>query len=117
VASFSKLKLSGSTNGRLIKVTATSSPGTVIHTAVSGTIDYDEVWLYAMNQGTTDTALTIEWGGTTDPDDRITTTLLPKAGLTLVVPGLVLQNENNVRAFASTANVILIGGYVNRIQA
>ena len=115
MASFSKLKLSNSTDGKLIKVTETSSPGTLIHTAIAGTSDYDEIWIYAMNQGTTDNALIIEWGGTANPDDRITVTLLPKAGLALVIPGLVLQNEKNIRAFASTANLILIGGYVNRI--
>jgi len=34
----------------------------------------------------------------------------------LVVPGLLLQNGLTVRAFAGTANVILINGYVNRID-
>ena len=33
----------------------------------------------------------------------------------MVVPGLVLTNSLVVKAFAATANVILINGYVNRI--
>ena len=37
------------------------------------------------------------------------------ASLAMVVPGLVLTNSLVVRAFAATANVILINGYVNRI--
>ncbi len=117
MAAYSKLALSASTNGKQIKVAATSSPGTSVHTAVSGTSNYDEIWIWAMNQHTADVALTIEWGGTSNPDDQITVTLLPKAGLTLVIPGLVLQNELVVKAFATTANVVLLSGFVNRITA
>ncbi len=40
MATFSKTKLSGSTDGKQIKVVATSTPGTTIHTGVSGTTDY-----------------------------------------------------------------------------
>jgi hypothetical protein len=41
-----------------------------------------------------------------------------RAGLLLVVPGLILQGNATplvVRAFAATANVVMVGGYVNRI--
>jgi len=40
--------------------------------------------------------------------------------LVLVVPGLVIKGNSTalvVRAFAATANVINIAGYVNRITA
>lgn len=100
-----------------IKVVATATAGTTIHTAVSGTTDgsYDEIWLYAYNGHTTTVTLTIEYGGATVPDQNIIITLASKAGLTLIVPGLILQNGLVVKAFASVANVITLSGFVNRI--
>jgi hypothetical protein len=59
VASISKRILSGSTAGRLIAVSATSSPGTTIHTAVAGLTDIDEVNLFAVITGTADPTNTI----------------------------------------------------------
>jgi len=115
MATFQKRKLSGSTDGRGIKVVATSTPGTTIHTATSSTTDgtYDEIWLYAFNSSASSIALTIEFGGTTAPDDNIVQTLESKAGLQLIVPGLILQNGTVVKAFAGSANVITIQGFVN----
>ena len=49
MSSLSKQLLSGSTNGRMIKVVAVATPGTLIHTAIAGAVDIDEVWLYACN--------------------------------------------------------------------
>lgn len=117
MATYTKLKLSGSTNGRQVKVVATSTPGTTIHTAVSGTADYDEIWLYAVNSSAYDLKLTIEWGGVSAPDDTIEVTIPSEAGLTFIIPGWVLQNSLVVKAFAATANVLMIGGFVNRITA
>jgi hypothetical protein len=115
MATYSKQLLSGSTNGKQIKVVATSGTGTLIHTGVTGTTGLDEVWLYAMNTDTTSRKLTIQWGGTTSPDDLIELTIPAESGYTLVVPGLLIQNSLVIRAFAATANVIVIGGYVNRV--
>ena len=119
MATFSKELLSGSTGGRLIKVGATATPGTTIHaTGTSATIE-DEVWLYAVNSSSTDVKLTIEFGGTSSPDDLIEYTVKAEDGLYLVVPGLVLTGDGaaarTIRAFAGTTNVVMIGGYVNRI--
>jgi hypothetical protein len=116
MATFSKQLLSGSTNGRAIKVAATATAGTLIHTAVSGTSAEDEIWLYAHNTSATSVKLTLEWGGTTAPDDHIEVNIGAEgAGLILVAPGILLQNGLVVRAFAGTANVLNIFGYVNRI--
>ena len=115
MATYSKQLLSGSTNGKQIKVVATSGTGTLIHTSVTGDAGLDEVWLYAMNSDTTSRKLTIQWGGTTSPDDLIELTIPAESGYTLVVPGLLIQNSLVIRAFAATANVIVIGGYVNRV--
>lgn len=115
---FSKKILSGSTDGRAIKVVATATPGTTIHTGSTNTDILQEVWLYAQNTDTTARKLTIEWGGTSSPDDLIEVTIGPEMGLTLVAPGLLIKGAATsliVRAFAATANVITIHGYVNEI--
>ena len=117
MATYSKQLLSGGTNGKNIKVAATSSAGTTIHTAVSGTSDMDEIWLYACNTDSSDRKLTIEYGGTTSPDDLSEITIEAEAGWVLVVPGMLLQNGLIVKAFAASANVVNINGYVNRITA
>lgn len=117
MATYSKLKLSGSTNGKQIKVAAIATPGTLIHTAVAGASDLDEIWLYAVNSSTSAVKLTVEWGEAAAPDGNVEGTIPAEAGYILVVPGLLLQNGLEVRAFAGTANVILINGFVNRITA
>ena len=108
--------LSGSANGRGIKITATASTGTVVHTAVAGTTDVDIVHLYAQNTDTADRKLTIEFGGTTAPDDLIEVTIEGESGLKLVVPGLPLQYGCVVGAFASVGSVISVFGYTHRVD-
>jgi len=118
MATFSKIVLSGSTDGRLIKVAATATAGTTIHTGSSTATTIDELWLYAVNSDTTDRKLTIEFGGTSSPDDLIEQTITAESGLILVVAGLVIKGNATplvVRAFCASANVVMIGGYVNRI--
>lgn len=112
-----KRKLSGSTDGRGIKVVATASAGTTIHTAVAGTTagTFDEIWLYAYNSDSVARLLTIEFGGTTAPDDNIKVMLEAQSGLMLIAPGLILQNGSVVKAFAAAANVVTIFGFVNAI--
>lgn len=119
MAAFSKLILSGSTDGRAIKVAATGTPGTTIHTGSTVAATLDEIWLYATNTDTTARKLTIEWGGTSSPDDLIELTIPAESGLTLVAPGLLIKGNATalvVRAFAASADVITIHGYVNRIS-
>lgn len=117
MATFSKVLLSGSTQGKAIKVAATATAGTTIHTAIAGTSSLDEIWLYAVNSSSTAVKLTIEWGEASAPDGNIELVIPAESGLVLVVPGLLLQNSLVVKAFADTANVICIHGYVNRIVA
>ena len=116
MATYSKKLLSGSTNGKQIKVATTATTGTLIHTAISGTSVFDEVWIYAVNSDITIShKLTIQWGETTSPDSNVEITVSPESGYVLVIPGLLLQNGLSVRAFADTANVVLVNGYINRI--
>lgn len=118
MATYSRDKLSGSTNGKGIKVAANATPGTTIHTAVTGTDDYDEIWLWAVNSYNLGSIkLTLEYGGTSDPDNLIEVTIPPESGLVLVCPGLVLNNEQVLAAFAASANYIVLYGYVNKIES
>jgi len=119
MATYSKELLSGSTQGKAIKVVATASTGTTIHaTGVSATTE-DEIWLYAYNSSAAGVVLTLQYGGTTAVDNDIKITIPPTSGLTLIVPGLILTGTgsaaNTVYAYAATANVVTVSGYVNRI--
>jgi hypothetical protein len=119
MATFSKVKLSGSTNGRGILVAATTSTGTTIHATGASSTVLDEVWLYAYNSDTAAVTLTVEFGGTTAPNDNIKLSIPATSGLTLVVPGLILSGTGSaastITAFAGTTNKIVITGYINRI--
>ena len=120
MATFTKNKLSGSTDGLAIKVTGTSTAATVeVHTAVAGTTvgTFDEIWLYANNTSASAVKLTVEWGTATAADGNIELTIAAESGLVLVIPGLILQNEMVVEAFAATGDVILLSGFVNSITA
>jgi hypothetical protein len=117
MATFTKRLLSGSTDGKAIKVVQTATAGTTIHTAVSGTSSLDEVWLYAHNSSNAAVKLTLEWGEATAPDGHIEINIGAEGtGLVLIAPGLLLQNSLVIKAFAGTANVVTITGYVNRIS-
>ena len=117
MATFTKTLLSGSTNGKAIKVVATATAGTTIHTAVSGTSSLDEIWLYAHNSSASTVKLTLEWGEATAPDGNIEINIGAEGtGLVLVAPGILLQNSLVVKAFAATANVVTLTGYANRIS-
>ena len=120
MATYSKTKLSGSTDGRAIKVVQTSTAGDTIHTGSGTATTYDEVWIYAQNTSASDVKLTLEWGGTTSPNDLIEVTIGTEAGLVLVAPGLLIKGNASpliVKAFAGTTNVITLHGYVNQITA
>jgi hypothetical protein len=118
MATFTKNILSGSTDGKAIKVAATATAGTTIHTGSATATTIDEVWLYAVNSSASDVKLTLEWGEATAPDGNIELSVAAESGLVLLVPGLLIKGNATplvVKAFAATANVILIHGYVNQI--
>lgn len=118
MATFTKTKLSGSTDGKGIKIAATATLGTTIHTGSSTAADYHEIWLYCVNSSTSAVKLTIEWGEATAPDGNIEMIIPPEDGFTLVVPGLLIKGNATplvVTAFAATTNVLIIHGFVNTI--
>jgi len=118
VATYSRVLLSGSTNGRAVIVVATATPGTAVHTAIAGTTSFDEVYLWASNVTAAAATLTIEWGGVTDPGDHMVKALTIPANSPPIpiATGQVLNNALLIKAFSGTASAINLTGYVNRIQ-
>lgn len=115
MSTYSKVVLSGSTDGRFISVAATAiGSGTTIHTAQASATTPDLVTLFGTNSGTAPLVLTLGWGSTAAPD-LIVQTLNPNTGLTLLVADLPLRNSLIVKAACPTASTIFIAGYVNRI--
>ena len=115
-----KTLLSGSMGGMPIKVVATATTGTTIHATGTSSSVIDEVWLYATNTSVSVANLTIEFGSTTAPDQNIILAIPSRSGLSICIAGLTLTGTGSaartITAFAGTANVINIVGYVNRIS-
>lgn len=118
MASYSKQLLSGSTNGMPVKIVATATPGTLIHTAIAGTTAFDEIWCWLTNTNTSAVSVTVEFGDATSPDHHLIDTYsIPANSAPIpIVTGQVLQNAKTLNIFASVANVIVASGYVNRIS-
>jgi len=122
MATFTKQLLSGSTYGQPITVVQTASTGTTIHATGTSSSTIDEVWLYANNTSTSPVLLTVQFGGTGSVQNAKPITLAPQSGDVLIVAGLPLTGTggasptaSTIYAFAATASVITISGYVNRI--
>lgn len=113
MTTYTKHILSESTDGKGIVVSGSATPGINIHTADATALD--EIWIYAVNSSSGDVKLTIEWGETTVPNGNIETIIPSESGLMLIVPGLILTNSLVIKAFAATASVVIIHGFVNRI--
>lgn len=118
MATYSRVHLSGSTSGKPILVAAIATPGTAIHTAIAGATAFDEVYLWVANTHSAAVALTLEWGGVTDPDNHLVKTLsIPaNSGPIAIAVGQVMNGGLLIKAFADSANKLTITGYVNRIQ-
>jgi len=113
MSTITKVFPSGAAYGVPVKVVATSTPGTLFHTAHA--TSSDEVYLYATNTSGTDRQLTVEFGGPTAPDYNIVMTI-PAGDTVLVVAGVPISNSLTVKCFAAAANVINVFGFINRIS-
>ena len=119
MATYAKIVLSGSTDGRGILIDDDATAGKTVHTGSGTATTYDEVWIYAANYDSSDRKLTIEWGSAA-AGDIIEQTIATEAGLVLVIPGLIIKGNATplvVAAFAATTSSIQLFGYVNRITA
>jgi hypothetical protein len=78
------------------------------------------MWLYANNTSSSPVLLTVQFGGTGAVQNAKPITLAPQSGDVLIVAGLPLTGDGTTatttRAFAATASVVTISGYVNRIS-
>lgn len=116
IKSIERRLLSGSTNGRGIKITATdANNANTIHTTSSTAGVIDEVWLYCYNSADVANELYLCLGGTTSPDDICRMTIPPRAGDVLILAGECFDGEVVIKAYAGSANYLVIRGYVNRI--
>lgn len=109
--------LSGSVNGTGIKVNSTST-GLEVHThdAEFNQSLFDELHLWAYNSSGSALTLTLQWGGTTSPDNLIVISLAGNTFLK-VVNGLHIGGNLSVNAIASTQDVVMLYGYaVSHVQ-
>jgi len=119
MGTITKNHLSQSSNGGPIAISATSSPGTIIHTTSITASIIDEIWLYATNNDISIRTLTIEVGGTAS-NNKITIGIPAQTGLSIILPGTIISGNGStssiIRAFSSSSNVVNVLGYINRIE-
>ncbi len=116
LVSIQKMKLSGSTDGRFIRLnTNTFTSSASVHVATSNANGIDLVTLYAVNASTVAVKVTLGWGGTTDPDDLIEVTVPPESGLFQITDRLPIANSLGIRGFGSIINSVMITGFVDRM--
>ena len=115
MATFTKAHLSGAADGLAVKVAATSSTGTTIHTAVSGTTagSFSEIWIWCCNTGTSDVKVAFEWGTTTAADGNIEMTIPGEVGrhgdlsaVTTRSPIFIIHSSDSARHVESYPHVL-----------
>ncbi len=117
------VELSGSTQGKGIKVVQTGTLGNTIHATGISATTFDRLYLWAVNSQAAATAstvlLTLEFGGVATPDNLIQTPIPGQAGVVQLCDGMPLSGSGaaalTVTAFAATTNVIMVYGYVLRV--
>src|SRR5687768_9245375 len=106
---YTKIKCSGSTDGKGVKLTTTSTTSAAtIHTNDGTGIDY--MTLYGVNSSGTAVKVTIEWGGATVPDNLIEITIQPEDGPVQITDQFPIGNSLAIKGWAGTADVIMIYG-------
>jgi hypothetical protein len=117
MAIFSRVPLSESPNGVPIAVAATSTPGTLIHSAIGATNAQDEIYLEVANITSNPVTLTLEWGGVLTVNHLVDSLTIPPNSPPLSVAcGQMLNGGLVVRAYASVANALTVTGKAYRIQ-
>lgn len=117
----SRIPLSGDTTSNFVPikiVPTTNGTAQTIHTATNTVGDADDIWLQAVNSSASTVRLTLLKGGTTEPDQAIYVDIPPAGSLpTRILDGILLKGGLSLKAYAATANVISLDGWVNRYQA
>ena len=119
MATYSKQYLTGgAADGTGIELPDIASSYATIHTSSAGQAGHiDEIWLYGSNTHSADIKVTLQFGGTDDPDDLIEVTVGAEAGLVLLIPGLILKgNGLLLKGAAATVSKVTVFGYINGIS-
>lgn len=96
---------SGQTTGQAVSITATSTPGTTVHTYSGAGTDFIKLWL--TNTSTSAVLATVEWGNATTTNN-IMVTVPPQSGPILVVDRRGISvGSGTVKVFAATTAVIM----------
>ncbi len=116
MGTITKIHLSQSSNGGPIAISATSSPGDIIHLSGITSSTIDEIWLYATNNDNVTRSLTLEIGGISS----MTLGISAQTGLSIILPGTIISGDGStssvIRAYSSATSVINVLGYINRIE-
>jgi hypothetical protein len=116
---FTALTLSAATNGRPIKIVATSTPGTTIHTATDSDRPdgCDEVWLWAGSTASVGVNGTLQIGQSGDDGSYVNFRVPPAyVGPIAILAGHRVLDGLVITATASVAERINIWGNVNRVS-
>lgn len=117
LAGMTTIALSGSTRGRPIQLTGTTSGTAVtLHTATTTAGTIDKLYLDITNTSAAAVVVTIEFG-TTGVGNEVYVTV-PAKSTVRAVDGSVIGGgaTDTVRAYASTANVVNVTGRVERLS-
>ena len=108
--------LSGINALGLIPITVTqyttTTPGTLIHKSSANSDDY--VWVWAANTHTQAVTITVYKGSASNFDVDNIMTLQPRDNKILIEPGILLNDELEIRIVASVAQVVKASGFVHR---
>lgn len=116
MATFSRVLLSGSTNGRPINVAANATPGTSIHASITSTSAFDEIYAWATNVTSSAATLYVEWGATGSTQALVQAySISANSAPVPIATGQVLNGNVSAAAFCSATSAINITGFVNRI--
>jgi len=116
-AGLTTLVLSGSTRGRPIQITGTTSGGAnTLHTATTTSGEVDRLYLYLTNTSTSSVVVTIEFG-TTGTGNELNITV-PAKETVCAVDGAVIGGAatDTIKAYAATASVVNAFGRVERLS-
>lgn len=98
---------SASVDGKWIGISATSSPGTLLHQGESRGQLYDAVTLCVCNNDTVVRTLTVSWGTSTPGvTDVLVQQIQPKTGFRLILDRFRLLRTRPLYAFADATNVL-----------
>lgn len=121
MATYTKIPLSQSNYGKSTLITLSALPGINIHTTDSASNITDEIWVYASNNGSSDSLTTFYWGSTATQDLIAQINVQAYAGLTVIFPGMILKGDGSntcsIYTYTQYPSAVNITGYVNRITS